>query len=188
MSDGTRSYTYNNAGHLGTVAGAGYRYNAKRQRSRKIMGSVGTVYHYDLSGNLIAETDTAGVTQRRYVWADGQPLAQVEAVTTLPPEIIVDNPQATFTGTWSTATSLTGFYGSNYRSNAKGTGKDKAVWTVNVPSTGTYQVHPQPHHPPRHRRRSPLSACAKNNAASLCVDRLNVIPTDMRESHSHPAL
>ena len=141
VSDGTRSYTYNNAGHLSTVAGAGYSYNAQRLRSRKIVGSQGTVYHYDLGGNLIAESDTAGVLRRSTVWADGQPLAQIEPVTTLPPDIIVDNPQATFTGTWATSTSLAGFYGSNYRSNTKGTGKDKAVWTVNVPSTGTYQVY-----------------------------------------------
>ncbi len=141
LSDGTRSYTYNNAGHPSTVAGAGYSYNAQRLRSRKIVGSVGTVYHYDLSGNLLAESDTAGVLRRSYVWADGQPLAQVETVTTLPPDIIVDNPQATFTGSWPTATSITGFYGANYRTNTKGTGKDKAVWSVNVPTTGTYQVY-----------------------------------------------
>ncbi len=79
--------------------------------------------------------------QRNYVWADGQALAQIDPVTTLPPDLIVDNTQATFTGTWATSTSLTGFYGANYRSNAKGTGKDKAVWTLNVPSTGSYQVY-----------------------------------------------
>ena len=60
------------------MAGAGYSYNAQRLRSRKIVGSVGTVYHYDLGGNLIAESDTAGVMRRSYVWADGQPLAQID--------------------------------------------------------------------------------------------------------------
>jgi RHS repeat-associated protein len=141
LSDGTRSYTYNNAGHVSTVADAGYSYNAQRLRSRKIVGSVGTVYHYDLGGNLLAESDTAGALRRTYVWADGQPLAQIEPVTTLPPDMIVDNSQATFTGTWGTATKIADYYGANYQTNTKGNGKDKAVWAVNVPSTGTYQVY-----------------------------------------------
>jgi RHS repeat-associated protein len=141
LSDGLRSYTYNNAGQVSTVAGAGYSYNAQRLRSRKLIGSVGTVYHYDASGNLLTETDLAGKLQRAYVWADGEPLAQIEPVTILPPDILVDNPQATFTGTWATSTSITGFYGANYRTHAKGTGKNKAVWTLNVPTTGTYQVY-----------------------------------------------
>ena len=141
LSDGTRSYTYNNAGQLSTVAGAGYSYNAQRLRTRKIIGSVGTVYHYDTNGNLLAESDTAGVLRRSYVWAEGQPLAQIEPVTTLPADIIVDNPQATFTGTWTTSTSIAGFYGTNYRTHGKGTGTNKAVWTLSVPTTGTYQVY-----------------------------------------------
>jgi RHS repeat-associated protein len=82
LSDATRSYTYNNAGQVSTVAGAGYSYNAQRLRSRKIIGSQGTVYHYDQSGNLIAETNLAGKMQRAYVWAEGEPLAQIEPVTT----------------------------------------------------------------------------------------------------------
>jgi RHS repeat-associated protein len=77
LSDGTRSYTYNNAGHLSTVAGAGYSYNAQRLRSRKIVGSQGTVYHYDLGGRLIAETREDGSLIRDYVWADDQPVAQI---------------------------------------------------------------------------------------------------------------
>jgi len=79
LSDGLRSYTYNNAGQLSTVAGAGYSYNAQRQRSRKIVGSQATVYHYDLTGNLIAETDADGNLIRDFVWADSTPIAQIEA-------------------------------------------------------------------------------------------------------------
>jgi RHS repeat-associated protein len=37
------------------------------------------VYHYDLAGNLIAETDSDGNLIRDYVWADSVPVAQVEA-------------------------------------------------------------------------------------------------------------
>jgi RHS repeat-associated protein len=83
LSDGSRSYTYNHAGHLSTVAGAGYSYNSQRLRSRKILGSQATVYHYDLAGNLIAETDADGNLIRDYVWTDAMPIAQVEAGETL---------------------------------------------------------------------------------------------------------
>jgi len=141
LSDGTRSYTYNNARHLSTVAGAGYSYNAQRLRSRKIVGSQGTVYHYDLGGNLIAESDTTGVLRRSYVWADGQALAQIEPVTTLPPDIIVDDPQAAFTGFWFTSIWIPGYYGNGFHQKAKGTGNGKATWNVAVPSSGTYQVY-----------------------------------------------
>lgn len=166
-----RTYTYNNAGHLGMVAGAGYSYNARRLRSRKIGGAQGTVYHYDLMGNLIAETDTAGVLRRAYVWAEGQPLAQVEAVTTLPPDIIVDNTQATFTGTWPTATSLAGFYGANYRTNTKGTGKDKATWTVNVPTTGTYQVYARWVAASTHASNAPFTVKHSTGSQTLAVNQ-----------------
>jgi RHS repeat-associated protein len=66
---------------------------------------------------------------------------QLDRVTLLPPEQIVDNPQASFTGSWGTATKLAGYYGSNYRTNTRGTGNDKAVWTVTIPSTGSYAVY-----------------------------------------------
>lgn len=171
LSDGTRSYTYNNAGHLSTVAGAGYSYNAQRLRSRKIVGSVGTVYHYDLSGNLIAESDTAGVLRRSYVWADGQALAQIEPVTTLPPDMIVDNPQATFTGTWATATSIAGFYGTNYRTNTKGTGKDKAVWSVNVSTTGTYQVYARWVAASAHASNAPFTVKHSTGSQTIAVNQ-----------------
>jgi RHS repeat-associated protein len=129
------------------------------------------VYHYDLGGNLIAESDTAGVLRRSYVWADGQPLAQIEPVTTLPPDIIVDNPQATFTGTWPTATSITGFYGTNYRTNAKGTGKDKAVWALNVPTTGTYQVYARWVAASTHASNAPFTVKYSTGSQTIAVNQ-----------------
>jgi RHS repeat-associated protein len=77
--DGTRSYTYNNAGQLSNVAGAVYAYNSQNLRSRKIVGSQATIYHYDLNGNLIAETNADGQLIRDYLWLDATPIAQIEA-------------------------------------------------------------------------------------------------------------
>lgn len=145
LTNGTWSYSYANAGQLsqarnGVAIAGSYVYNALRQRTRKTVGSTSTIHHYDLAGHLIAETQSTGQLIRAYVYADEAPVAQIEPVTVMPPDIIVDNTQSVFTGTWGTATSIAGYYGTNYRTNTKGTGADKAVWTVNVTKTGTYQV------------------------------------------------
>jgi len=140
LSDGSRTYTYNNAGQLsqltaGSVTTA-YVYNAQRQRTRKTVGGISTVYHYDQSGQLIAETDPAGSLIRSYIWADDQVIAQIDST-----EQTLDNLQATVNGGWTLATAITGYYGRNYLSNSKGLGRDKAVWSINVPVTGSYQVY-----------------------------------------------
>lgn len=84
LSDGVRSFSYNNAGHLSQVTGvASYVYNAQRQRTRKVAGSELTVYHYDLVGNLLAETRADGSLVRDYVWVDSMPVAKIEAGETL---------------------------------------------------------------------------------------------------------
>jgi RHS repeat-associated protein len=78
VGDGARSFVYNQAGQLSQVTGvASYSYNHLRQRTRKVLGSTATVYHYDLNGRLIAETREDGSLIRDYVWADDQPVAQI---------------------------------------------------------------------------------------------------------------
>lgn len=60
--------------------------------------------------------------------------------------IIKDNPSATIVGTWSTATSSTDKYSTDYRFRSKGTGAAYAQYTPSIPVTGNYQVyewHPQ---------------------------------------------
>ena len=41
-----------------------------------------TIYHYDLSGKLIAETSEAGEAQRDYIWANQTPAAQIDHSST----------------------------------------------------------------------------------------------------------
>jgi RHS repeat-associated protein len=79
LGDGSRSYSYNATGHLSQAGSISYTYNAQRQRTRKVVGPEVTVFHYDLAGNLIAETKADGSLIRDYVWADNAPIAQVEA-------------------------------------------------------------------------------------------------------------
>ncbi len=56
-------------------------------------------------------------------------------------EIIVDNPQATFVGTWPTSTYYPGYYGLNYQWNSAGSGADTCTWSFNIPTSGSYQVY-----------------------------------------------
>jgi RHS repeat-associated protein len=82
VSDGTYTYVYNNAGELQSVSQGvttlgSYVYNHQRQRTQKTTASGTTVYHYDLGGNLIAETQADGTLIRAYVWADNSPVAQI---------------------------------------------------------------------------------------------------------------
>ncbi len=66
----------------GTTLKGTYTYNHRFQRTRKVAGTATTVYHYDLTGNLIAETRSTGVLIRAYVHDDQAPIAQVTKGTT----------------------------------------------------------------------------------------------------------
>jgi RHS repeat-associated protein len=57
---------------------ADYVYNSSGQRVKKD-NSDSKVFHYDMAGQLIAETDTAGNLIKAYVWLHGQPLAQIDS-------------------------------------------------------------------------------------------------------------
>ncbi len=56
-----------------------YTYNVFGQRISKKVGAQITVYHYDLAGQLIAETEPTGKLIKAYVWLQGQPLAMIDA-------------------------------------------------------------------------------------------------------------
>jgi RHS repeat-associated protein len=57
---------------------ADYVYNSSGQRVQKD-NSASKVFHYDMSGQLIAETDAAGNLIKAYIWLHGQSLAQIDA-------------------------------------------------------------------------------------------------------------
>jgi Purple acid Phosphatase, N-terminal domain/Fibronectin type III domain len=61
-------------------------------------------------------------------------------------DIIIDNPSATVVGSWSTGTSSTDKFGSDYRFKNQGTGAAYLQYIPNILTAGTYQVyewHPQ---------------------------------------------
>jgi uncharacterized lipoprotein YddW (UPF0748 family) len=66
-------------------------------------------------------------------------LTMIPSTTT---EIIIDNPSATFTGTWSTGTSSTDKYGADYRyANAATTETATAIWRPTISTAGYYDVY-----------------------------------------------
>jgi RHS repeat-associated protein len=80
---GNRTFEYNDAGRLWKVYEGGqliatYIYNAQGQRTRKITDTQTTVYHYDLSGNLISETTATGAALKDYVHLNSVPVAQID--------------------------------------------------------------------------------------------------------------
>ncbi len=64
LQDGEgRSYAYNDAGRIRSISMNGqvvgeYFYNSQQLRTRKVINGNTIFYHYDLAGNLIAESDT----------------------------------------------------------------------------------------------------------------------------------
>src|SRR5690606_20188277 len=64
----------------------------------------------------------------------------VSGITAPPADIIVDNPSATVTGAWTTATSATDQYGSNYLNRSSGSGANKVTFTASIPRTGVWDV------------------------------------------------
>lgn len=78
-ADGTHQFQYDARGRLvqATTSGGTYQYavNALGQRVQKMVGASGTVYHYDLNGQLIAESDTQGLIRQEYVYLGDMPVA-----------------------------------------------------------------------------------------------------------------
>lgn len=80
---GSMSFAYNQAGRMASASISGtpvaqYGYSFKGHRTWKTESGETTVFHYDLAGNLIAESNSSGATIREYVWDDdGRPLAQI---------------------------------------------------------------------------------------------------------------
>ncbi len=80
---GERTFTYDPAGRLNTVSDdhrpiATYRYNAFGERTEKRTAEGTTLYHYDVTGRLLSETDAQGIVRRDYVWRDMLPAVQID--------------------------------------------------------------------------------------------------------------
>jgi RHS repeat-associated protein len=60
---------------------ATYTYDGNGQRVKKVVNGVTTIFHYDESGQLIAESNGSGAITAVYVYLNGQPLAKIEGTS-----------------------------------------------------------------------------------------------------------
>ena len=101
-----------------------------------------------LSANVTSYSDTglSGGTTYYYVVrasnAGGSSANSAQASATTQPvaDIIIDNPAATVTGSWSSGTTSTDKFGTNYRYKSAGTGSAFVTFTPNISVAGNYQV------------------------------------------------
>jgi RHS repeat-associated protein len=82
VSANNRTFTYDLSNRLITVQEGSttlgqYVYNALNQRIKKILPSETRIFHYDLLGHLIAETNSSGQTLAEYFYLGDQPLAMI---------------------------------------------------------------------------------------------------------------
>jgi len=102
MSDGAKSYTYNNRNRLVSASANGittdYQHNALGQRVIKGRDSDQIHYVYNLEGRLIAEAQNGTVTVE-YAYLDGEPLVMWRDAETpkVPDPIILLSPLETIT-------------------------------------------------------------------------------------------
>jgi RHS repeat-associated protein len=82
LSENERAYSYNQHNRLMSISQNGsslteYAYNGEGQRVKKSTQDETRLFHYDLSGHLIAETDDEGDIVAEYAYLGDQPLAMI---------------------------------------------------------------------------------------------------------------
>lgn len=79
LSDGTRTYTYNDSGRLATATHNGvttsYVYNGLGERVKKSSAGVTRYFAYDEAGHLLGEYDAQGDLIQETVWLGDSPVA-----------------------------------------------------------------------------------------------------------------
>ena len=85
VENSSRDFIYNQNQRLIAVVDSGitkgdYVYNGNGQRVKKVVNGIATIFHYDLQGKLIAESDAGGNITSEYVYLNGSPLAKLEGI------------------------------------------------------------------------------------------------------------
>ena len=137
-----REFIHNDADRIRSImvdnqAVGTYYYNDMGLRSRKEIpqtdGSTETtIYHYNMVGSLIAETNATGQVQKEYIWNDMEPVAQIDNEITYLHSDHLDTPRR---GTDDLQTTVW-----QWESNAFGNTKPQIETTeVNLRFPGQYQ-------------------------------------------------
>ena len=153
-SNGQDTYTYYNSGRLKQVTRTiatvptniyALRYNGLGQFVHKTNNN--QYYVYDPSQHLIGEYTSTGDVNQETVWLGDTPVLTLRASAQ---ERTADNTstattnKATITGTWTTATTLKGYYGSNYHSHASTNNTatpDNIVYSITPTATQSFKVY-----------------------------------------------
>ena len=103
---------------------------------------------WNMLGTFNFNTGTGGYVRITDGFADAGNVAMADAIkfVRVPADIIIDNPAASITGSWTLATSATDKYGADYRYKSAGTGAAYLTYTPTIEVAGNYQVyewHPQ---------------------------------------------
>jgi RHS repeat-associated protein len=88
---------------------------------------------FSVTGTWASSTAVSGYVGSNYQhhYANGEP----------PTAVVADNLAGSFTGTWPNSTSVGGYYATNYQVHAASTGTTSFTWTLNVPTSGTYEAY-----------------------------------------------
>lgn len=83
ITENARQYLYNQNQRLAKIVENGailgeYTYNGKGQRVKKLTDGQTTIFHYDIFGQLIAESGSNGGITTEYVYLYGEPIAKIE--------------------------------------------------------------------------------------------------------------
>lgn len=150
VTKGLDTYTYYNSGRLkqvsrGSPATAIYalKYNGLGQFVHKTTNN--TFYLYDEQRHLMGEYNSTGAAIQETVYLGNTP---VLTFSTSNQERIADNTstataaKAVVTGVWTTATTLKGFYGSNYHQYpATAATTDNVTYTITPTATQSFKVY-----------------------------------------------
>jgi RHS repeat-associated protein len=153
--NGQDTYTYYNSGRLkqvtrtiGTTPTNIYalRYNGLGQFVHRTNGNV--YYLYDGTGHLLGEYNSSGNANQETVYLGDTPVLTLRSSAQ---ERTADNnstattAKATLTGTWTAATTVKGFYGSNYHSHiatpAGQTTTDNILYTITPTASQSFKVY-----------------------------------------------
>lgn len=117
---------------------------------------------FSVTGTWTASTVVSGYlgTNYQHHFANGEP----------PTAVVADNLAASFTGTWPTSTSVGGYYATNYQHHTAGTGTNSFSWTLNVASSGTFEVYARW---TQHPNRATNAKYTVNHAAGASVVTVN---------------
>jgi len=138
--DSTRSYTYDKAGRVATVTISSttvgtYTYDANNQRTKKVAGSTTTHYVYGAGGLLYGEYDASGDLLVEYVYLNGEPLAQIDDVSS---SDVLTYLHTDHLGTPRYASNTSGTQVWSWLSDAFGNGAPSGTATVNLRFAGQY--------------------------------------------------